>query len=324
MNSRSGPRARPDLWAPGSGVTRRLLLQGSAAFAIGTMFGLPGCATPDRATPALPGFKSVPISAADTLVVPDGYRAATLFAWGDPVGSAADGPEFRFDAGNSAAEQALQAGMHHDGMQFYPLPYGSGSSSRGLLAMNHEYHSDGLLFPDGPANWSAAKVAKAMAASGVSVIEVEFKDGLWQVVRPSRYARRITASTPCLISGPAEGADLMRTAADPAGREALGTFAGCAHGWTPWGTYLSCEENFQDRFVNAGKKNALQARDRIPSKTRARWEFADERFDAGRHPNEPNRFGWVVEIDPFDPVAKPVKRTALGRCSHERDRKSVV
>ncbi len=317
MNSRSGPRARPDLWAPGSGVTRRLLLQGSAAFAIGTMFGLPGCATPDRATPALPGFKSVPISAADTLVVPDGYRAATLFAWGDPVGSAADGPEFRFDAGNSAAEQALQAGMHHDGMQFYPLPYGSGSSSRGLLAMNHEYHSDGLLFPDGPANWSAAKVAKAMAASGVSVIEVEFKDGLWQVVRPSRYARRITASTSCLISGPAEGADLMRTAADPAGREALGTFAGCAHGWTPWGTYLSCEENFQDRFVNAGKKNALQARDRIPSKTRARWEFADERFDAGRHPNEPNRFGWVVEIDPFDPVAKPVKRTALGRCSHE-------
>ena len=270
---------------------RRQLLQGTAAAAITAMFGLPGCATSQR-VPASAAFKSVPLSSADTLVVPEGYRAAAMFAWGDPVGHASGSPVFRFDASNSAAEQALQAGMHHDGMQYYPLPYGSSDSTHGLLAMNHEYHSDGLLFPDGAANWNAEKAAKAISASGVSVIEIERRDGTWRVVRPSRYARRITAATPCAINGPAAGSDLMRTARDPAGREALGTFAGCAHGWTPWGTYLTCEENFQDRFVNAGAKSALQQRDLIPAKSRANWEVADERFDAAKHPNEPNRFGW--------------------------------
>jgi secreted PhoX family phosphatase len=296
-------------------LTRRQLLQGSVAAAMLAMFGGPGCAAPGGERPL--GFKSVPLSAADTLVVPDGYRADVLYAWGDPVGHASGSPPFRFDASNTAEEQALQAGMHHDGMQFYPLPYGSGDASHGLLALNHEYHSDGLLFPDGAANWSATKVAKALAASGVSVIEVERKDGQWRVVRPSRYARRITATTPCAISGPAAGSELMKTALDPSGREVLGTFAGCAHGWTPWGTYLTCEENFQERFVNTGTRDALQTRDLILVRSRANWEVGDERFDAVKHPNEPNRFGWVVEIDPFEPASKPVKRTALGRCCHE-------
>jgi len=233
------------------------------------------------------------------------------------VGSEAGSPAFRFDASNSAQEQALQAGMHHDGMQYFPLPYGSTNSSRGLLAINHEYLSNGLLFTDGTANWNAAKVAKAIAASGVSVIEVERTTSGWRVVRPSRYARRITADTPCAISGPAAGSDLMRTAQDPSGREALGTFAGCAHGWTPWGTYLTCEENFQDRFVMAGAQTDLMKRDLIPSKSWARWEVGDERFDLEKHPNESHRAGWVVEIDPYEPAAKPVKRTALGRCCHE-------
>ena len=303
----------------GATLSRRQVLQGGVAAAIASMFGLSACASgtgAPAATPAI-GFKSVPISTQDTLVVPEGYRAIPLFAWGDPVGAVAGSPPFRFDASNTAAEQALQAGMHHDGMQYYPLPYGSSDSTHGLLAINHEYHSDGLLFPDGSANWSAAKVAKAIAASGVSVIEVEQKDGAWRVVRPSTYARRITADTRCTISGPAAGADLMKTARDPSGREVLGTFAGCAHGWTPWGTYLTCEENFQDRFVNAGARDALQLRDLIPAKSRAKWEAGDERFDALRHPNEPNRFGWVVEIDPYEPASTPVKRTALGRCCHE-------
>jgi len=295
-------------------VRRRQFLQGGTAAALATAFGLPGCASPQAEAAA---FAAVPLSRADTLVVPDGYRTQVLYAWGDPVGSPAGMPPFRFDASNSAAEQALQAGMHHDGMEFYPLPYGSGGSTRGLLALNHEYHSDGLLFTDGAAHWSAAKAAKAMAASGVSVIEVELRDGAWQAVRPSRYARRITATTPCAVSGPAAGHALMRTAQDPSGRLVLGTFAGCAHGWTPWGTYLTCEENFQDRFVNAGPRSALQQRDLIPARSRAKWEVADERFDAANHPNEPNRFGWVVEIDPFEPASTPVKRTALGRCCHE-------
>jgi uncharacterized protein len=295
------------------GVTRREVLASGVAAALTSMFG---CATPSR-TSSPASFKSVPLSRADTLVVPDGYRADLLFAWGDPVGAQGASPAFRFDASNTAEEQALQAGMHHDGMQYYPLPYGSSDSSHGLLAMNHEYLSDGLLFPDGTANWNAAKVAKAIAASGVSVIEVEKTSGGWRVVRPSRYARRITADTPCAISGPAAGSDLMKTARDPSGLTVLGTFAGCAHGWTPWGTYLTAEENFQDRFVNSGAQSDLHKRDLIPAKSRANWEVGDERFDAAKHPNEPNRFGWIVEIDPYEPTAKPVKRTALGRCCHE-------
>ncbi len=294
-------------------VTRRRVLASGVAAALGAMFG---CATPSRSgAPA--SFQSVPLSRNDTLVVPDGYRADVLFAWGDPVGAAAGSPAFRFDASNSAEEQALQAGMHHDGMEYFPLPYGSSDSAHGLLAINHEYHSDGLLFPDGTANWSAAKVAKAIATSGVSVIEIEKSAGGWRVVRPSRYARRITAATPCAIAGPAAGSELMKTARDPAGREVLGTFAGCAHGWTPWGTYLTCEENFQDRFVAAGTQTDLMKRDLIPARSRANWEAGDDRFDLAKHPNESNRFGWVVEIDPYEPASKPVKRTALGRCCHE-------
>jgi secreted PhoX family phosphatase len=223
-------------------------------------------------------------------------------------------PEFRMDASNSAADQALQAGMHHDGMHYFPL----NGPAHGLLAMNHEYLDEGLLFPDGMRTWSAEKVAKAQHAVGVSVIEVILQGGEWQVARPSKYARRITARTPCRISGPAAGHALMRTAADPEGRTVLGTYNGCAHGWTPWGTYLTCEENWHYQFVNGGKISPEQARYRISARGRGyRWQEHDERFDAARHPNEPNRFGWVVEIDPYDPTSVPVKRTALGRFKHE-------
>ena len=117
----------------------------------------------------------------------------------------AGSPGFRFDASNTAADQALQAGMHHDGMHFYPLPYGSGSSSHGLLALNDEYIDEGPPFPDGQKTWTAERVLKAQHAVGVSVVEVELKDGAWRLVRPSPYARRITARSPCRIAGPAAG-----------------------------------------------------------------------------------------------------------------------
>jgi secreted PhoX family phosphatase len=202
--------------------------------------------------------------------------------------------------------------MHHDGMHFFPLS----QPNQGLLVMNHEYIDEGLLFPDGMKTWSAEKVMKAQNAVGVSVIEVALRDQ-WEVVRPSRYARRITARTPCRVSGPASGHALMRTAADPEGHTILGTYNGCAHGWTPWGTYLTCEENWHVQFVN-GRDTPDERRYRLSPKGRGyRWELHDERFDAGRHPNEPNRFGWVVEIDPYDPNSVPVKRTALGRIKHE-------
>jgi secreted PhoX family phosphatase len=300
-------------------LSRRGVLRAAAALAASTTLPamLSGCAG-QSATSATPAFKPIEPSSDDTVRVPDGYNSAVLYRWGDPVGHPSGSPAFKADASNSAEEQALQAGMHHDGMHYFPLPPGSSSSTHGLLAINHEYTDDGLLHPDGFAGWSAEKVRKAQNAHGVSVIEVRLGAGGWRVVRPSRYARRITAATPIAISGPAAGSAAMRTAADSSGREVLGTLNNCAHGYTPWGTYLTCEENWDGYFASSAVLTADQRRQGIRAQGRGyRWHEHDERFDAGKHPNEPNRFGWVVEVDPYDPQAKPVKRTALGRLGHE-------
>ena len=147
-------------------------------------------------------------------------------------------------------------GMHHDGIHYYPL---AGSSTRGLLTMNHEYVDDGLLHVGGMATWTAEKVKKSQAAHGVSAIEVERKGAGWDMVRPSGYPRRFTASTPFALGGPAAGHTMMKTAADPAGRTVLGTLNNCAGGETPRGTYLSGEENFAHYFaIGDTKPNAHQ------------------------------------------------------------------
>jgi hypothetical protein len=248
------------------------------------------------------------------MVVPEGYEAVAFSAWGEPVGVPGHMPAFRWDMGNTAADQAVQMGMHHDGLHYYPI---DGSSTHGLLVMNHEYTDDGLLHADGMKTWSAEKVRKAQAAHGVSVIEIELKDGAWRIVRPSRYARRFTAYSPFAVGGPAAGHALMQTAADPAGRTVLGTLNNCASGMTPWGTYLSGEENFAFYFDGPDAADADQARWGLRKTGFYRWPEHDPRFDAKQHPNEFHRFGWVVEIDPFDPTSTPVKRTALGRAAHE-------
>lgn len=302
-------------------LSRRGLLKGAAALAAisALPLSLGACASTGLRREGRLGFSGITVSTADAVRVPAGYSAKVLYAWGDPVGHPSASPAFRHDAGNSADEQALQAGMHHDGIHYFPLPYGSENSASGLLVMNHEYTDDGLLHSDGFANWSAEKVRKAQNAHGCSVIEVRAAaGGQWEVVRPSRYARRITAATPMRIAGPAAGSAGMKTAADLAGTEVLGTFNNCAHGYTPWGTYLTCEENWDSYFANSGALTADQRRNGVTAKGRGyRWEEFDERFDAGKHPNEPNRHGWVVEFDPYDPQSKPVKRTTLGRFSHE-------
>ena len=320
-------------------TTRRVWLQGSLGLTLALSFAsLSGCAVPlgGRASSggsALPklGFKSIPPSTADAIQVPEGYVAEAIVPWGDPVGIAGAMPPFRPDASNSAADQALQFGMHHDGMHYYPLGDSVAGSRRGLLAINHEYVDDGLLHPDGTANWSAEKVRKAQAAHGVSVSEVALQDGRWQLQRPSPYARRFTASTPFAIGGPAAGHALMQTAADPAGRTVLGTIGNCASGITPWGTYLSGEENWAGYFGSPEQPDADQRRWNMRKNSWTRWAAHDERFDANRHPNEFHRFGWVVEIDPMDPTSTPVKRTAVGRAAHEgatvavtRDGRAVV
>ncbi len=296
---------------------RRRFLQAAAAL---PLLSLPvGCATSvTRPDDGVVGFTPISMSKDDVVRVPAGYRATPLFRWGDAIGSAQGMPAFRSDAGNTADEQLLQAGMHHDGVEFFPLPHGSNSSTRGLLAINHEYTDDGLLHSDGMNRWSAEKVRKSQAAHGVSVIEIALRDGRWEVVRPSPYARRVSAMTPMRIAGPAAGDTAMRTAADPRGTEMLGTINNCAHGHTPWGTYLTCEENWNGYFANAGSIPPEQTRYGVNAKGAGyRWHEFDPRFDAAAHPHEPNRFGWVVEIDPYDPNFKPVKRTALGRIKHE-------
>ena len=310
---------------------RREFLKGTLAAATATVVGLPLLSARSYAqTPAYSvtprvGFEPIPASEADSLIVPEGYRAEVLMAWGDPLSDVSR--YFRYDASNSAEDQEQQWGMHNDGMHFFPFEESARfniggratpSSRRGLLVCNHEYTDDGLLHPDGQRTWTAEKVRKSQAAHGVSVIELLYDGSNWRVQRPSRYARRITAYTPMAVSGPAAGHPLLRTEADPAGRRILGTFNNCANGYTPWGTYLTCEENFNGYFVNSGSIPAEQRRYGISAGGAGyRWDEHDPRFDAGLHPNEPNRFGWVVEIDPFDPAAAPIKRTALGRIKHE-------
>jgi hypothetical protein len=331
----SNDSANPHLHDLAAPARRRVLAGSVGAAALGVFApALSGCATgtssgtSSNATRTSIGFTSVPLGTDDAVRVPRGYTAAVLYAWGDPIDGI--GPRFKWDASNSAEEQLAQAGMHHDGMHFFALPRGSAGSHRGLLCLNHEYVDQGLLFADGMENWSRDKVVKAIHAHGVSVIEIAREGQGWRVV-PSRYARRITGATPMRIAGPAAGHRLMRTAADAEGRTALGTLNNCAHGYTPWGTYLTCEENFNGYFANpSGDVEGSIGIDNKPEILRGqsrygitksgfgyRWHEREERFDASKHPNEPHRFGWVVEIDPFDRNAQPVKHTALGRIKHE-------
>jgi secreted PhoX family phosphatase len=321
-------------------VEARLSRRGFLGGTVGTMAAasLTGVGALLQAVPAsashrrgpLLGFSGISPSSEDTVVVPEGYTAEVLIAWGDPVSK---GPAFRQDASNSAADQARQWGMHNDGIVYFPIH----GSSHGLIVQNNEYTDDVLLFPDGTANWDADKTRKSQAAHGVSIIEVSKRPGRrrdrdewgkwnrwgrrggeWQVERPSPYARRITGMTPIRIGGPAAGDPRLQTSADPTGRAVLGTLNNCAMGYTPWGTYLACEENFNGYFRKEGTQTELERRYGITATGGGYlWHTTDSRFNANVEPNEPNRFGWVVEIDPFDPKSRPVKRTALGRMKHE-------
>ena len=303
-----------------SDPARRTLLRGGlGATVTGFLAPLSGvaalsaCATGSGSGPLL-GFRSVPVGTADTITVPEGYSVQVIAPWGDPVGLSGENAAFKWDGGNTAAEQETQFGMHHDGIHFFAQ---NGSAS-GLLVMNHEYSDDGLLHADGMKTWTRDKVRKAQAAHGVAVFEVEQKDGRWSVVKPSPWARRITANTPMAMSGPAAGHALLKTAADAAGTRVLGTVNNCGSGITPWGTYLTCEENFVGYFNGGDAPTPHEQRWGLRKGGFGyRWHEHDDRFDVAKHPNEPNRFGWVVEIDPFNPSSVPVKRSALGRAAHE-------
>jgi secreted PhoX family phosphatase len=268
----------------------------------------------------------------DGISVPLGYTARVLLSWGDAIGKPGVDANTHWDPSTAMTEarQLTTWGAHNDGMHFFPFPIAGTntvSSARGLLASNHEYVDPGLVHSTASyatTAVTASMVATQLAAHGVSVVELRAMNGSMGVQRPSPYARRITGNTPCTVSGPAAAHPLLKTAADPTGMNVMGTLNNCAHGYTPWGTFLTCEENFNGYFGTTAAKltttplNNLEKRYGMSAAGFGyRWHEGDSRFDFRDNPNEPNRFGWVVEIDPWNPTAKPVKRTAMGRFKHE-------
>ncbi len=256
----------------------------------------------------------------DHLCAPD-HSAQILIKWGDPLFN--DAPEFDVTA-QSASTQLQQFGFNCDYVGYVPLEPLPGGGARALLCVNHEYPIPWLMFPGFTGSLeelTAEQVHVTQAAIGCSIVEVYRKRDGWWVDRGSEYNRRISAyDTKMRVSGPAAGHPRLRTIADPSGREVIGTFNNCGGGVTPWGTYLTCEENFNFHFGGALPDEHLEqvnyARYNVPQDYTG-WAHKDPRFDLSTEPNEPNRFGWMVEIDPKDPTSTPIKRTALGRFKHE-------
>ncbi|GBU17498.1 MULTISPECIES: PhoX family phosphatase [Methylobacterium] len=299
--------------------SRRDLMRGSLAAALAA--GLPDASLAESATPGAFDFPELRAGVDETLHVAEGYETQVLLRWGDPLFP--DAPAFD-PAAQSAERQQRQFGYNNDFVGFVPL----GESGRGLLVVNHEYTNPELMFPGLPASdrrslvagLSAEQIAVEMAAHGGSVVEIALEGGQWRPVLGSPYTRRITAETPMILTGPAAGHERLRTAADPEGRSVRGMINNCSGGVTPWGTWLSGEENFHYYFhgrLPEGHREAENAKRYGLGTPMYGWGRLHERFDLARTPNEPNRFGWVVEIDPFDPASVPRKRTALGRFKHE-------
>ena len=302
-------------------MTRRTALQGMAAAGV---YGLFGCAAPQTgsANDALT-FTEIGRFLDETHHVAPGYDTQVLLRWGDPLH--VDAPEFR-PGRQTADEQERQFGANNDFMAFMPLPRGSKNSTRGLLCVNHELDYPQLMWPgmtsqNYPKIMTREQCETEMASQGHSIVEVAREGNAWRVVKASLYNRRIsTRSTAMRVSGPAAGHPRMATRADVSGARVIGTLNNCAGGVTPWGTVLTAEENLHSYFTgdaSTGREVAAWKRYGINGRGRYLWGHHFDRFNLNKEPNEANRFGWIVEIDPYDPKSTPVKRTALGRCKHE-------
>lgn len=309
-------------------LSRRTMMQGmlsaTGLAAVGSApIAMSGCGAD---TSNIPPFIFPELAAGEdeTHHVATGYRADVLVRWGDQILPGAPA----FDPKNPSADaQSRQFGYNNDFLGYFPI---DDRSDHGLLVVNHEYTNDELMYP-GIADRKSRKevirtliesmVHSSIQAHGGSVLEIKRVDGQWRVVEGSRFARRITPETKMQISGPAAGHRLMQTKGDPTGTSVLGMLNNCAGGVTPWGTWLTCEENFNFYFEadTDSRTDPPQHLRRygVPASKAYPWGKFVPRFDLSQEPQEPNRFGWVVEIDPFDPTSTPVKRTALGRFKHE-------
>ena len=314
---------------------RRDVLRGMLGVSASTaLFGTSALVAPTRAHAAATSryvFDELAWGNDETHHIADGYAADVLLRWGDPI--TADAPEF--DVMNqTAAAQLKQFGYNNDYVGFWPL---NEDHSRGVLCVNHEYTNEEVMFPglgrqdrDGFQGMTAELVDIEMAAHGGSVVEIaKGEDGKWSLVKDSPLNRRVTPlDTAMSIDGPAAGHDRLKTKADPTGTTVIGTLNNCAGGMTPWGTYLMAEENFHGYFwtdvvdaegkpdVSAQPEAASMKRYGVPGRWYA-WGQYHDRFNIDKEPNESNKFGYIVEVDPFNPDATPIKHTALGRFRHE-------
>ena len=300
-------------------VTRRQWIRSSIAMSA-TAF-LMGSTTLSSAIAMAPSnsnflkFKSVPANTSDDVSVPEGFNWHVVASWGDPLWS--KGESFNHQTRGTAESQALAFGDNNDGMEFFTR------DGRNILAVNNEYTNLSIMYGNRQSNFPETldDIAKGKMAVGVTIMEITEKNGNWSIVKDSHYNRRVTAETHMQMTGPAVGHELVRTSDDPKGANPIGTWHNCGSGRTPWGTYLTCEENFNRYFSTNDPKYKIPApMKRYGIKTEDRgfgWKQLDERFDISKHPHEPNRFGYIVEIDPFDPTFVPRKHSALGRLKHE-------
>ena len=307
----------------------------------------PGTTTPPAADFKL-GFTPVNKSLLDQVTVPAGYTASVIYALGDPLDAAT--PAFLNDGTDTG--YASRAGDHHDGMEYFGLDASgttrdANSSERGLLAMNHEAITDQFLHASGTtANpRPTGEADKEMDCHGVSIVEVRKTGGRFAYVQNSAHNRRITPSTPVKISGVARGNALVKTVFSPTGIDGRGTINNCGTGYTPWGTFLTGEENWSGYFTRSGTDNtprggstarsvvslnrygrAQGAASRHGWETAgaadkyARWNISQTGTSADGsddYRNEMNTYGYIVEIDPYDNNAAIKKRTTLGRFAHE-------
>ena len=260
-------------------------------------------------------FNPVTANDLDTITVPDGYQWYITSSWGDSLWS--DNPDFDPHSRGTAKSQGQAMGDNNDGMSI------SSCRGRTVLVVNNEYVNMNIAHGnrDTKKPENQDDVLKNMSGHGVTICELGQRNNRWEIVTDSEFNRRITPNTPMEITGPARGHDLMKTEADPEGVQSLGTWNNCGNGRTPWGTYLTCEENFNGYFsssVETLKLSTAQQRYGIGHKDwGSNWSSVDERFDIYKHPNEANRVGYIVEIDPSNPDSIPRKRTALGRFKHE-------